>query len=104
MKRRRPSLPRGASALILLFAPVICLPFQAFPSYPPCRWAELFLIEQPIAPPDRGTPRQLHSRRHAVVGSKPPEPTNETLLCARRASALRLFPIGGCSRRELPAH
>jgi hypothetical protein len=35
--------PRDASTPFLLFAPVICLPFQAFPSYPLCRWAELTL-------------------------------------------------------------
>jgi hypothetical protein len=37
--------PRGASTPIdfFYFAPVICLLFQAFPSYPPCRWAELSL-------------------------------------------------------------
>ena len=30
-----------------------------------------FMIELPIAPWARETPRQLHSRRHAVVGSRP---------------------------------
>jgi hypothetical protein len=44
-KNEAPSglLFRAALQLLYLFAPVICLPFRAFPSYPLCRWAELSL-------------------------------------------------------------
>ena len=49
-----------------------------------------FMIELPIALWARGTPRQLHSRRHAKVGSRPLVPRSETLRCATPASTTRL--------------
>ena len=62
-----------------------------------------FWIEQPIAQPDRETPPPPHSRRHAMGGSTPLEPTNETLPCATRTSVVRLFPIVACSQHALRA-
>src|SRR6185295_8624605 len=63
-----------------------------------------FMIELPIALWARGTPRQLHSRRHAVVGSRPLALRSETLRCATRVSTTRLCPIGARSPRARLAH
>src|SRR5271169_6740602 len=69
----------------------------AVPSYPLAEFRQAKLqIELPIAPRSRGTPPQPHSRRHAMVGSKPLEPQNETLRCATQYSVAHLCPSAGC--------
>jgi hypothetical protein len=69
--------------------------FPAFPSSPLAVLGQAILgIEQPIALLARETPRQLQSRRLAMVGSKQLGPGSEILQCVRQVPKARLVPSG----------